>query len=139
MAEPDVDNKPVLRRWLLVLGSNVDGAGAILDAALLSLSTLGTLLRHSPRTLGDDIARHGPAYLNQLAELQSAMPQAALTAALKAVEREQGRAPQRLADGLCDLDIDLLAWHDGDALHWVSDKPLQIPAVRTQLAGWNLS
>jgi 2-amino-4-hydroxy-6-hydroxymethyldihydropteridine diphosphokinase len=126
------------RRWLLVLGSNVDDAGPVLDAALQALAALGRLLRCSPRTQGDDIARHGPAYLNQLVEMACDLPQAELTAALKDIEAQLGRDAARLASGLCDLDIDLLAWHDGATLHWISDKPLQVPAVRAQVGAWGL-
>jgi 2-amino-4-hydroxy-6-hydroxymethyldihydropteridine diphosphokinase len=132
MAEP-------ARCWLLVLGSNAADAGARLDAALAMLGGLGEIERVSPQVDGDDIAARGPRYLNQLVMLRAALEASALREASKRIEQAQGRHPQRLQAGICDLDIDVLASIDGDgAAHWLADKPLGIPAVRATLDAWGI-
>lgn len=120
--------------WLLVLGSNAD-AERRLDAARHALADLGDMLEFSRVLAGADIAGGGRGYLNQLVALRCTLDPAGLGAALKRIEAEQGRSPERMAAGLCDLDLDLLARLDqGGRPHWLADKPLRIPAVRELLA-----
>jgi 2-amino-4-hydroxy-6-hydroxymethyldihydropteridine diphosphokinase len=131
--------EPAATGWLLVLGSNRADAAARLEAARAALAALGSIERCSPPLDGADIGGRGPRYLNQLLRLRSALPEAALRAALKGIEQAQGRSAARLADGLCDLDIDLLARLDGERVAaWLADKPLRVPAVAAALRGWGL-
>lgn len=119
--------------WLLVLGSNVD-AERRLDAARRGLEALGLVVDSSRVLAGEDIAGGSRTYLNQLVQLRSAIEPVALGAALKRIEADQGRSPLRMREGLCDLDLDLLArLDDAGRPHWLADKPLRIPAVRELL------
>jgi dihydroneopterin aldolase len=120
-------------RWLLVLGSNCD-ASTQLVAARAALAALGELDEMSEPLASEDVGGSGLEYLNQLVEIVSASDALSLRLALKAIERARGRSPARMQQGLCDLDIDLLArLGDDGALHWLADKPRQIPAVRQLL------
>ncbi len=122
------------QRSLLVLGSNVD-AEQQLGEALRALAELGQVTATSPRIASADVAGSGLIYLNQLVELAADCD--ALVAPLKAIERAQGRSPARMLQGLCDLDIDLLARIDEDGRPtWLADKPRQIPAVAELLRAW---
>jgi len=115
-------------RWLLVLGSNVD-AEEQLDAALVALDHVGNVIERSSRLAGADVGGGERAYLNQLVELMADVD-TDLRPALKAIEHARGRCAERMARGLCDLDIDLLARLDErDAPQWLAEKPRQIPAV----------
>jgi len=123
----------VASRWLLVLGSNCD-ASTQLVAARAALAALGELDGISEPLASEDVGGSGLEYLNQLVEIVSASDSLNLRLALKAIERARGRSPARMQQGLCDLDIDLLArLGDDGALHWLADKPRQIPAVRQLL------
>lgn len=133
MAEPTI-----APRWLLVLGSNRDDAGLMLDRAVQAIDALGTIERRSTRIDGDDIAARGPRYLNQVLLLRADGAADRVRAELKCIEQALGRDSARLAAGLCDIDIDLLARIDGDAIDWLTDKPLRIPAVATVLREWGM-
>ncbi len=120
--------------WLLALGSNAPDAAGRLDAAVDALAALGCVRRCSSRATGRDVSARGPRYLNQLVRVDSLLGRDALIAALKTIEREQGRTDRR-DDGVCALDIDLLAALDGDGdAVWHDHKPLRIPAVRKLLS-----
>jgi 2-amino-4-hydroxy-6-hydroxymethyldihydropteridine diphosphokinase len=120
-------------QWLLVLGSNAD-ADAQLDRALAALADMGEIVATSERLAGEDVSGGARVYLNQLVELRMRGDAADLVQLLKAVEREQGRNAERMASGLCDLDIDLLArLDDVGQPQWLAQKPRQIPAVQTLL------
>jgi len=126
--------EPALVRWLLVLGSNADDAGGRLDAAIAAIGRLGTIEQASRRVDGDDVGGRGPRYLNQLLRMSTVLDEQTLRAALKQIEAGQGRSEARLAQGICDLDVDLLAWiGSDDRPEFVADKPLAIPAVRLLL------
>ena len=120
-------------RWLLVLGSNVD-ADVQLDRALIAIAEKGSIIAASERLAGADIGGGATVYLNQLVELGIPCDVNQLAPMLKSIERALGRSAERMALGLCELDIDLLARLDeGGAPHWLADKPRQIPAVKTLL------
>jgi 2-amino-4-hydroxy-6-hydroxymethyldihydropteridine diphosphokinase len=125
-------------RWLLVLGSNRDNADALLDRATQEIHALGTIERCSSRIDGDDIAGRGPRYLNQVLLLRADCAGEMLRDHLKRIEQALGRDAARLQAGLCDIDIDLLARIDGDAIEWLADKPLRVPAVATVLREWDI-
>ncbi|MFA5683748.1 MAG: 2-amino-4-hydroxy-6-hydroxymethyldihydropteridine diphosphokinase [Lysobacteraceae bacterium] len=115
--------------WL-ALGSNVDGEDR-LTSALERMARIGQLHHVSAVLTGPDASGGPRPYRNQLVCLRSALTGDDLIAALKTIERQGGRSAERMAQGLCDLDIDLLARHDPQTgmQEW-SEKPLRIPAVR---------
>ncbi len=120
-------------RWLLVLGSNTD-AESQLNCALTRLADIGSIVAKSERLAGQDISGGAHVYLNQLVELRMQGDANQLVHMLKAIERTLGRSSERMALGLCDLDIDLLArLDDADAPRWLAEKPRQIPAVKALL------
>ncbi len=137
-------------RWLLVLGSNAN-AHSLLALARADLSALGEMVNSSRSIEGADIGGGQQPYLNQLVELQMDADVDAVRAAAKRIELQHGRSPLRMASGICDLDIDVVAQLDGAGLTWIADKPCRIPAVQqllrerlgdplpgTELAGTNL-
>lgn len=125
-----------LAQWWLVLGSNAGGEDRF-EAARRELAGLGEVVAVSREALGEDIGGGERPYRNQLLSLRCGLDEAALVAALKAIERRCGRSPARMAQGICDLDLDLLARLDRDSdPQWRSDKPLRIPAVRALVEAW---
>jgi 2-amino-4-hydroxy-6-hydroxymethyldihydropteridine diphosphokinase len=125
------------RRFLLQLGSNSDAAPERLDAALAALAALGVVQSRGPAVCSADVDGRGPAYLNRLVELAGAHEPAGLVAALKAIERRLGRGDVALNGGVCEIDIDLLAWGDGARVTWVRDLgALPAEGLRGQLGEW---
>jgi len=121
-------------RWLLVLGSNTN-ADHVLAQARAALREIGMVVGCSRAVEGADIGGSQQRYLNQLVELHMEADVDAVRAAAKRIERQHGRSPQRMAEGICDLDIDVVALLDGDRVKtWLADKPQRIPAVQ-QLLG----
>lgn len=97
------------RRHLLLLGSNLADASR-LDQALDALRALGAVtqplpVRHGPPRSGD-----GAWYFNALAVLACALDDAALDAALAAIEQQLGR---RRDGSEVAIDIDRLAVAQG--------------------------
>lgn len=94
------------------LGSNLGDRGAHLRAALTALSGCGRVLRTSRRYLSAPLGHlDQPTFLNQVAELETALPPRALLAALKALERELGREPG-FRNGPRVIDLDILLYDD---------------------------
>ncbi len=120
-------------RWLLVLGSNAN-AETLLARARADLSTLGEIVGSSRTVEGADIGGGEQPYLNQLVELQMDAEVEAIRAAVKRIETGLGRSAQRMASGICDLDIDVVARLDSAELTWLADKPRRIPAVQQLLS-----
>lgn len=103
-------------RWLLLLGSNQD-SDATLRQALVALAALGVVacrdIQHLPPRSGV-----GPWYFNALAQLDCALPESVLKAALREIESAQGRdrgTPEQVA-----IDIDVLAMMGPDGA-WRAD------------------
>lgn len=97
------------RRWLLVLGSNLDGDRTLREG-LSALSVLGvveplTAVVRTPARQG------GGRYHNAIASLRCGLDEEALRVALKAIEARLGR----VRDGRAEvaLDIDPLAVDEG--------------------------
>lgn len=121
-------------RWLLVLGSNAN-ARSVLAQARVALNALGEIVGSSRTVEGADVGGGEQPYLNQLVELQMDADVDAVRAATKLIEGQHGRSPQRMANGICDLDIDVVALLDGKHVKtWLADKPRQIPAVQQLLS-----
>ncbi|MGQ0800036.1 MAG: 2-amino-4-hydroxy-6-hydroxymethyldihydropteridine diphosphokinase [Pseudomarimonas sp.] len=119
--------------WLLVLGSN-NNAQSVLAQARAALNELGAVVGSSRTVEGADIVGGQQRYLNQLVELHMEADLEAVRVAAKRIERQHGRSPLRMASGICDLDIDVLASLDGDRVKmWLTDKPQRIPAVQQLL------
>lgn len=118
-----------LAEWLIALGSNVQAEGR-LEQALAALAALGQVRETSARVDSVDAAARGPAYRNQLLRLRASADEATLRRALKDIERAAGRDPARIAAGLCDLDLDLLARRQGEGWRLLDGKALRVPAVR---------
>lgn len=107
-----------MRRWrpaYVGLGSNLDGPGQRVEAALAGLAQLPdsmliarSRLWHSP-PMGP-VAQ--PDYVNAAAGLLTRLAAPALLAALKSLERELGREPPVVRWGPRVIDLDLLVLGD---------------------------
>lgn len=108
------------------LGGNLGDRDAQLDAALGELGELGAVRRTSRRYRSAPVGYlEQPEFLNQVAELDTALAPRALLAALQEIEARLGRAVSfRNAPRVIDLDI--LLYDDV-----VLDEPgLQVPHPR---------
>ena len=105
-----------MRRWLLLLGSNLAHDTRVRDA-LERLSSLGqatplTSIQHFPSHDGNR-----GEYYNALAVLAVDVPRGVLTDRLRQLEVALGR--RRDADGEVAIDVDILAMSDGE--RWLAD------------------
>ena len=105
------------RRWLLLLGSNLEDDAAVREA-LIRLNDTGRLERLT------DIRRfpaygtsHGP-YYNVLAQWRVDLRRDEVLARIKTLEHALGRDPATA--GRVDIDIDVLGVADDDA-QWMAD------------------
>lgn len=108
------------------LGTNLGDRHANLNAAIAALGGHGRVLRSSRRYETSPIGfRDQPDFLNQVVELETALPPHALFQALKRIEQQLGRTTTfRNGPRLIDLDILLL----GDVI--LRDPQLEIPHPR---------
>ena len=107
-----------------------------MTAAERELAVDATIIAAGETLAGEDI-RGGPnRYLNRLVLISSEKTVDEVTVRLKQIERRLGRRSERDAAGHCDIDIDLLARLETGQLHWLSIKPLTIPAVRQLVVAW---
>jgi 2-amino-4-hydroxy-6-hydroxymethyldihydropteridine diphosphokinase len=110
----------------LGLGTNLGDRGANLRRALRSLSTFAEIEAVSSVYETEPVGfREQPDFWNLVVRIRTALPPAALLAAVKEIERELGRQPSfRNAPRVIDLDLLL---YDGQT---ISTPDLTIPHPR---------
>jgi len=102
------------RRHLLLLGSNLPDASRI-DQALELLRAIGPVQQPLPLRHGPPRSGQGAWYYNALAILDCALDDAALDAAIAAIEQRLGR---RRDGAEVAIDIDRLAVAEADGAAW---------------------
>ncbi len=115
----------------IALGSNLGDRLSHLHTALGALGDLGELQAVSAawETSPVDCAEHAPAFLNAVVELRSALPPAALMAALREIERRLGRRERRPINAPRPIDLDIL--YAGQTV--IQEAGLTIPHPRLHL------
>ena len=113
---------PSVTRAYIGLGANLGDRAGALAAALADLSALGAVrvvhvspLYETEPLLPDDVAFPSgppPWYLNQVAEVTTALDPHALLAPLKDTETRLGRAPSRSPWSSREIDVDILLYDD---------------------------
>lgn len=108
------------------LGSNLGVPAVNLKSAIAALGRCGRVQRTSRRYRSAPVGfLEQPAFLNQVVELETALPPRELFRALKEIERELGRGPG-FRNGPRIIDLDILLHDELE----VSDPDLRIPHPR---------
>jgi 2-amino-4-hydroxy-6-hydroxymethyldihydropteridine diphosphokinase len=108
------------------LGSNLGVPAANLRSAIAALARHGRVRRTSRRYRSAPVGYlDQPAFLNQVVELETALPPRALFHALKDIEQELGRGPG-FRNGPRIIDLDILLYDELE----VNDPDLRIPHPR---------
>lgn len=105
------------RRWLLLLGSNLED-DAVVREALLRLNESGPVARLTDVRRFPAYGNSRGPYYNVLAQWRVDVERDEVLARIKALEQALGRDPATAAR--VDIDIDVLAYADGDA-GWTAD------------------
>ena len=112
-----------LHRALIGLGSNLGDPPLNLERAFAALGSLGVVRRRSSLYRTKPWGKSDqPDFVNAAAALETRLPPGVLLAALKAIEKRQGRtAGERW--GPRTIDLDLLAYDDLE----IDDAGLRVP------------
>lgn len=105
------------RRWLLLLGSNLEH-DAVVREALHRLSDIGPVEKLTGIRRFEAYGSSPGSYYNVLVQLHAAAGRHDVMTGIKALERALGRNPATA--GRVDIDIDVLACV-GDDGQWVAD------------------
>lgn len=115
-----------MTRVYIGLGSNLGARDEHLRAAHQALARCGRVVRASRRYASAPVGYlDQPAFLNQVAELETALSPRALLEALQRIERELGREPG-FRNGPRVIDLDILLYGD----EAVREPGLEIPHPR---------
>lgn len=99
-----------MKKIIISLGSNTDNGEEMVSLAITWLANTFSNLRHSDIYATKAVGNGVGEYHNAVAEANTSLPAAEVTALLKKYEADSGRTPQMKALHIVPIDLDLVMY-----------------------------